>query len=45
VDGVVIRVAALDDIVASKQHANRPKDREALPELEELQRRQRGAAS
>jgi hypothetical protein len=44
-DGIVIRVAALDDIVASKQHADRPKDREALPELEELQRRKPGAAS
>ena len=35
--GVAIRVAALDDIVASKQWANRPKDRRALPELEALQ--------
>lgn len=26
-------VAALDDIIASKQWANRPKDIEALPEL------------
>jgi hypothetical protein len=31
--GVKIRVAGLDDIVASKEWANRPKDREALPEL------------
>lgn len=36
--GVTIRVAALDDIVASKQWANRPKDQRALPELEALQR-------
>ena len=31
-DGVVVHIAALDDIIASKQSANR-KDREALPEL------------
>ena len=31
VGGVTIRVAALDDIVASKQWANRPKDRRACP--------------
>jgi hypothetical protein len=36
--GVALRVAALDDIVASKQWADRPKDRQALPELEGLQR-------
>lgn len=42
-DGIVIRVAALDDIIASKRHAARPKDRDALPELEELQRRQPGS--
>lgn len=36
--GVTIRVAALADIVASKQWANRPKDHRALPELEALQR-------
>lgn len=35
--GVTIRVAALADIVASKQWANRPKDHRALPELEALQ--------
>jgi hypothetical protein len=29
----VVRVAALDDIIASKQWANRPKDIDALPEL------------
>jgi hypothetical protein len=43
-DGVVIRVAALADIIDSKQHADRSKDRDVLPELEELQRRQPGAA-
>jgi hypothetical protein len=34
--GVTVRVAALDDIVASKEVANRPKDQEALGELHEL---------
>jgi predicted nucleotidyltransferase len=43
-DGIVIRVAALADIIESKQHADRTKDRDALPELEELQHRQPGAA-
>jgi hypothetical protein len=43
-DGIIIRVAALEDIIASKQHADRAKDRESLPELEELQRRQPGSA-
>ncbi len=37
-----IPVASLDDIIDSKTHANRAKDREALPELNELRRRQRG---
>jgi len=37
-----IPVASLDDIIASKTHANRAKDREALPELRELRRMQRG---
>lgn len=32
----MLRVAGLDDIVASKRWANRPKDHEALPELELL---------
>jgi hypothetical protein len=40
VHGVVIHLAALDDIVASKEFANREKDREALPELRRLQQRQ-----
>jgi hypothetical protein len=41
--GVYIRVASLDAIVASKEFANRPKDRDALPELRQLQERMRGA--
>ena len=40
-DGVVVHIAALDDIIASKQSANRPKDREALPELCALRDAQR----
>ena len=32
-DRIVVRIAALDDIIASKQWADRPKDRDALPEL------------
>jgi hypothetical protein len=40
-DGVVVHIAALDDIIASKQSANRPKDREALPELCALRDSQR----
>jgi hypothetical protein len=35
-DGLVVRVAALDDVIASKQAANRPKDQLALPYLESL---------
>jgi hypothetical protein len=30
---VTVMVASLDDVIASKQWANRPKDNEALPEL------------
>jgi len=41
--GVRIRVASLNAIVASKEFANRPKDRDALPELHQLQERMRGA--
>ena len=36
VDGIVVRVAALSDIIASKEWADRPKDRDALPELRRL---------
>lgn len=38
--GVVVRLASLDDIIDSKTHADRPKDREALPELRELRLQQ-----
>ncbi|MGH9279360.1 MAG: nucleotidyl transferase AbiEii/AbiGii toxin family protein [Acidimicrobiales bacterium] len=34
--GITVRVAALDDIIASKEWANRPKDHEALDELRRL---------
>lgn len=34
--GVTIRVAALADIIRSKQAANRPKDQRALPVLREI---------
>ncbi len=37
--GVAVRVAGLGDIIASKEWANRPKDREALPELYDLRNR------
>ena len=36
VGGVYVRVARLQDVIASKEQANRAKDREALPELYEL---------
>lgn len=35
-EGVTVLVAALDDIIASKEWADRPKDHEALPELRRL---------
>lgn len=35
-DGLFIRVASLDDIIASKRSANREKDLRALPYLESL---------
>lgn len=38
--GEAVRVAALDDIIASKRYANRSKDQQALPELNRLARRQ-----
>lgn len=36
VDGIAVRVAALRDIIDSKEFADRPKDREALDELRRL---------
>lgn len=41
--GIVVRVASLNDIVASKEWRKRPKDLEALPELLDLQRRRPGS--
>lgn len=38
---ITVKVAALDDIIRSKATANRPKDQEALPELEAMARRLR----
>lgn len=43
VDGITVRVASLDDIIASKEWADRPKDRDALPELYQLAQRRRDA--
>lgn len=40
--GIVVRLATLDDIVASKEWADRPKDHLALPELYSMQQQQRG---
>jgi len=39
VDGLTIRVAALQDVISSKAAANRLKDQDALPELIHLARR------
>lgn len=36
IGSVTIRLASLDDVIASKEWADRPKDREALPELYDL---------
>ncbi len=38
VDGITIRVAALEDVITSKATANRAKDQDALPELKRLAR-------
>lgn len=43
--GLEVRVAALGDIIASKEWADRPKDREALPELRELRDRAKRSGS
>ncbi|MDP9389115.1 MAG: hypothetical protein M3Q48_14650 [Actinomycetota bacterium] len=34
--GITVRVASLDDVISSKEWADRPKDRDALPELRTL---------
>jgi len=36
IDGVRVMVASLDDVIVSKETADRPSDREALPELRAL---------
>ena len=36
-DGFTVHVASVDDIIAAKTFANRDKDREALPELVDIQ--------
>ncbi|ORB82698.1 hypothetical protein B1987_01205 [Mycobacterium kansasii] len=41
IDSVRVKVAALDDVIASKTAAARPKDLDALPELIDLARRDR----
>lgn len=40
---VVVRVAAMADVIRSKQAANRPKDQRVLPTLRELHERQEAA--
>lgn len=40
-DGFMVHVASVDDIIAAKTFANREKDREALPELLDIQERER----
>ncbi len=35
-EGIAVRVGALDDVIASKRGADRPKDQRALPYLESL---------
>jgi hypothetical protein len=40
---LTVLLASLEDIVASKEFAGRDKDRDALPELNELLRRQQGS--
>jgi len=43
VGDLTVQLASLDDIVASKEFAGRDKDRPALPELNELPRRQQSS--
>jgi hypothetical protein len=45
VAGRAVRVADLEDVVRSKRIAGRPKDHEALPELDELRAAAAGAPS
>jgi predicted nucleotidyltransferase len=40
-DGFAVHVASVDDIIAAKTFANRDKDREALPDLLDIQERER----
>jgi hypothetical protein len=40
-DGIAVDTAALADVIASKEWADRPKDRQALSELYEIRDRQR----
>jgi hypothetical protein len=44
-DGFVLRTAGIDDIIAAKERAGRPKDREAMPELREIQAREHREAA
>ncbi len=44
-DGFALRTAGIDDIINAKERADRPKDREALPELREIRERERGEAA